>query len=136
MKTIKVIKIGGNIIDNEEALTAFIKDFSTITGPKVLVHGGGKLATKLAAKMNIPVNMNEGRRITDAETLDIITMVFGGKIIETAEIWAVSQCGRYRALSSVLADPGANYGNSTAILCRFNQGGQPAQSRARRMAGS
>lgn len=80
MKTLKVIKIGGNIIDNEEALTAFIKDFSTIAGPKVLVHGGGKLATKLAAKMNIPVNMNEGRRITDTETLDIITMVYAGKI--------------------------------------------------------
>ncbi|WP_417876334.1 acetylglutamate kinase [Winogradskyella sediminis] len=80
METIKIIKIGGNIIDNEEALTAFIKDFSTITGPKVLVHGGGKLATKLAAKMNIPVNMNEGRRITDADTLDIITMVYAGKI--------------------------------------------------------
>ncbi|WP_417859979.1 acetylglutamate kinase [Winogradskyella sediminis] len=80
METLKVIKIGGNIIDNEEALTAFIKDFSTLAGPKVLVHGGGKLATKLAAKMNIPVTMNEGRRITDADTLDIITMVYAGKI--------------------------------------------------------
>lgn len=80
METLKVIKIGGNIIDNEEALATFIKDFSTITGPKVLIHGGGKLASKLAAKMNIPVKMNEGRRITDIETLDIITMVYAGKI--------------------------------------------------------
>lgn len=80
MKTLKVIKIGGNIIDNENALASFIKDFSTISGPKVLVHGGGKLATKLASQMNIPVQMNEGRRITDAETLDIITMVYAGKI--------------------------------------------------------
>ncbi|MBU2927682.1 acetylglutamate kinase [Winogradskyella psychrotolerans] len=80
MKTIKVIKIGGNIIDNEEALARFIKDFATISGPKVLVHGGGKLATQLAKQMNIPVQMTEGRRITDAETLNIITMVYAGKI--------------------------------------------------------
>ncbi|MUU78815.1 acetylglutamate kinase [Winogradskyella endarachnes] len=80
MKTIKVIKIGGNIIDNEEALAEFIKDFATISGPKVLVHGGGKIATKLAEQMNIPVKMHEGRRITDAATLDIITMVYAGKI--------------------------------------------------------
>ena len=80
MKTLKVIKIGGNIIDNEDALATFIKDFATISGPKVLVHGGGKLATKLAEQMNIPVQMNEGRRITDAGTLDIITMVYAGKI--------------------------------------------------------
>ncbi|NRD21720.1 acetylglutamate kinase [Winogradskyella litoriviva] len=80
MKTIKVIKIGGNIIDNEEALAAFIKNFAAISDPKVLIHGGGKLATKLAEQMNIPVQMNEGRRITDADTLDIITMVYAGKI--------------------------------------------------------
>lgn len=80
MKTLKVIKIGGNIIDNEAVLTTFIKDFSTLKGPKILVHGGGKLATKLAEQMNIPVQMNEGRRITDADTLDIITMVYAGKI--------------------------------------------------------
>ncbi|SDG97133.1 acetylglutamate kinase [Winogradskyella thalassocola] len=80
MKILKVIKIGGNIIDNEDALAAFITDFATLKGPKILVHGGGKLATKLATQMNIPVQMNEGRRITDADTLDIITMVYAGKI--------------------------------------------------------
>ncbi|MEP5254901.1 MAG: acetylglutamate kinase [Winogradskyella arenosi] len=80
MKTIKVIKIGGNIIDNEEALAAFIKEFASLSGPKVLVHGGGKLATKLAKQMDIPVQMHEGRRITNVDTLDIITMVYAGKI--------------------------------------------------------
>ncbi|WP_179337039.1 acetylglutamate kinase [Winogradskyella ludwigii] len=80
MKTLKIIKIGGNIIDNDDALSSFIKDFSTIKGPKILVHGGGKLATKLATQMNIPVTMIEGRRITDSDTLDIITMVYAGKI--------------------------------------------------------
>jgi len=80
MKTLKIIKIGGNIIDNEDALLSFIKDFSTLKGPKVLVHGGGKLATKLANQMNVSVNMVEGRRVTDSDTLDIITMVYAGKI--------------------------------------------------------
>ncbi|MDN3491144.1 acetylglutamate kinase [Winogradskyella bathintestinalis] len=83
MKTIKVIKIGGNIIDNEEILASFIKDFATISGPKILVHGGGKLATKLATQMKVPVKITEGRRITDGETLDIITMVYAGKINKT-----------------------------------------------------
>ncbi|MFT6731810.1 MAG: acetylglutamate kinase [Glaciecola sp.] len=80
METLKVIKIGGNIIDNEETLASFIKDFAQLKGPKVLVHGGGKLASQLAQKMNIPVQMIEGKRITDNATLDIITMVYAGKI--------------------------------------------------------
>lgn len=80
MKTLKVIKIGGNIIDNDASLTSFLKDFAALKGPKILVHGGGKLATKLAKKMNIPVQMIEGRRVTNAETLDLITMVYAGKI--------------------------------------------------------
>lgn len=80
MQTLKVIKIGGNIIDNEEALNGFLKDFAKIESPKILVHGGGKLATKLANQMGVEVKMNEGRRITDQDTLDIITMVYAGKI--------------------------------------------------------
>ncbi len=80
METLKIIKIGGNIIDNDEALMAFIKDFATIEGHKILVHGGGKIATKLANQMQIPVTMIDGRRITDKDTLDLITMVYAGKI--------------------------------------------------------
>ncbi|MDH7911618.1 acetylglutamate kinase [Winogradskyella sp. SYSU M77433] len=80
MKALKIIKIGGNIIDDEVALQSFLKDFSTIEEPKLLVHGGGKLATKLANQMQVKVKMIDGRRITDAETLDIITMVYAGKI--------------------------------------------------------
>lgn len=80
METLKIIKIGGNIIDNTVALTTFLEQFSELKGPKLLVHGGGKLATKLAQKMNVEVKMIDGRRITDAETLDIITMVYAGKI--------------------------------------------------------
>ena len=80
METLKIIKVGGNIIDNEAVLEKFLSQFSSIKGLKVLVHGGGKLATKLAKDMNVPVNMVDGRRITDADTLDIITMVYAGKI--------------------------------------------------------
>lgn len=80
MKTLKIIKVGGNIIDNEAALEKFLSQFSTVKGHKLLVHGGGKLASKMAKDMNVPVNMVDGRRVTDAETLDIITMVYAGKI--------------------------------------------------------
>jgi len=80
METLKVIKIGGNIIDSQDALKVFLADFSKLKGPKILVHGGGKLATKLANKMNIEVKMIEGRRVTDKATLEIITMIYAGKI--------------------------------------------------------
>ncbi|WP_148870111.1 acetylglutamate kinase [Tenacibaculum adriaticum] len=80
METLKIIKIGGNIIDNEQVLDDFLKQFSLIKGLKILVHGGGKLATQLAEKTGVRVNMVDGRRITNLETLDIITMVYAGKI--------------------------------------------------------
>jgi acetylglutamate kinase len=80
MKTLKIIKIGGNIIDNKEVLNQFLVSFSKISGPKILVHGGGKLATKLAHKMGVEVKIIDGRRITDLATLDIITMTYAGKV--------------------------------------------------------
>lgn len=80
MQTLKIVKIGGNIIDNEQVLNLFLDGFSKIKGPKILVHGGGKLATKLANQMGVEVKMTQGRRITDTDTLDIITMVYAGKI--------------------------------------------------------
>lgn len=83
MKTLKVIKIGGNIINDEQALFVFLEQFSKIDEPKILIHGGGKLATNLAQKMNIEVKLINGRRITNAETLDVITMVYAGKINKT-----------------------------------------------------
>jgi acetylglutamate kinase len=84
MKKIYVIKIGGNIIDDEEKLAAFLKSFATQSiasnGGLVLVHGGGKLATRLAEQMGIEQQLVDGRRITDAETLKIVTMVYAGYI--------------------------------------------------------
>ncbi len=75
-----IIKIGGNVIDHPEKLDAFLKDFAAIHQPKVLVHGGGKLATKLAEKLEIPQEFFEGRRITNKESLDIAVMVYAGLI--------------------------------------------------------
>jgi acetylglutamate kinase len=80
MNKLYVIKIGGNIIDDEAKLAAFLQSFASIQSPKILVHGGGKLATKLAAQLGIEQQMIEGRRITDAETLKIVTMVYAGFI--------------------------------------------------------
>jgi acetylglutamate kinase len=75
-----VIKIGGNIIDDETTLSSFLKSFAAIEGKKILVHGGGKLATKLADQLGIQQQLVDGRRITDAETLKIVTMVYAGYI--------------------------------------------------------
>jgi acetylglutamate kinase len=79
-KPITIVKIGGNIIDDPKALKQFLKNFSSIPSPKILVHGGGKLATELSSKLGIKTQMVEGRRITDAETLKVTTMVYAGWI--------------------------------------------------------
>lgn len=75
-----IIKISGNIIDDEQRLDAFLKQFAKLEGNKILVHGGGKLATKMAEQMAIPQKMIDGRRITDGDTLRIVTMVYAGYI--------------------------------------------------------
>jgi acetylglutamate kinase len=79
-KDIYIIKIGGNIIDDDAKLSSFLKDFASIKEHKILVHGGGKLATKLAEQLQIPQQLVDGRRITDAETLKVVTMVYAGYI--------------------------------------------------------
>ena len=80
MESIHIVKIGGNIIDDAFLLNAFLKKFAAIQTKKILIHGGGKLATRLAEKLGIPQQMEEGRRITDAETLKIVTMIYAGYI--------------------------------------------------------
>ncbi|MFC5683429.1 acetylglutamate kinase [Flavobacterium sp. MAHUQ-51] len=77
---LSVIKIGGNIIDNPTELTQFLSDFSKIEGAKVLVHGGGKSATKMAQSVGLTPKMVDGRRITDAPMLDIAVMIYAGQI--------------------------------------------------------
>jgi len=80
MEQLYVIKIGGNVIDNDLALVAFANDFAAIKGKKILVHGGGKIATKIGDKLGIESKYIDGRRITDEQTIDLVTMVYGGLI--------------------------------------------------------
>jgi acetylglutamate kinase len=75
-----VVKIGGNVIDNPEACSRFLNAFAKLSGVKILVHGGGKVATQIAAKLQIETQMVEGRRITDKPMLDVVTMVYGGLV--------------------------------------------------------
>ena len=75
-----VIKIGGNVIDEEDNLSSFLTDFAAIKGKKILVHGGGKIASRLGDKLGIESKYINGRRVTDIETIDLVTMVYGGLI--------------------------------------------------------
>ena len=102
MEKLHVIKIGGNIIDDESKLDQFLKDFAAIDGKKILVHGGGMLATKLAEQLQIPQQIVDGRRITDAETLKIVTMVYAGYI--NKNIVAKLQANNCNALGLCGAD--------------------------------
>jgi acetylglutamate kinase len=101
-KKLYVIKIGGNIIDNPAKLDAFLKSFAALERKKILVHGGGKLATRLAEKMGIEQQLVDGRRITDAETLKIVTMVYAGYI--NKNIVATLQANHCNAIGLCGAD--------------------------------
>ncbi len=100
MEKISIIKIGGNIIDNEANLASFLNAYAAVEGKKILIHGGGKLATKMASDLNIPQQMVDGRRITNAATLKIVTMVYAGYInknivaaLQSKNIQAIGICG-------------------------------------------
>lgn len=79
-KAVAIVKIGGNIIDDASELRQFLSDFSKIEGYKILVHGGGKSATKMAESIGLVPQMIDGRRITDAAMLDLVVMVYAGQI--------------------------------------------------------
>ena len=80
MERLTIIKVGGKIVEEPDTLNQLLTDFAAIEGYKLLVHGGGRSATKLAAKLGIESKMVGGRRITDAETLKVVTMVYGGLV--------------------------------------------------------
>jgi len=75
-----IIKVGGAVVEDEEQLQQLLKDFSAIEGAKILVHGGGRRATKIAAQLGIETKMVDGRRITDEQMLEVVTMVYGGLV--------------------------------------------------------
>lgn len=75
---LKVVKIGGNVVDNHSKLHEFLAGFASLEGDKILVHGGGKIATSISAALGIETQMVNGRRVTDRQTLEIVTMVYNG----------------------------------------------------------
>jgi len=75
-----IVKVGGAVVEDEQQLTQLLKDFSAIEGRKVLVHGGGRRATKMAERLGIETKMVDGRRITDKAMLEVVTMVYGGLV--------------------------------------------------------
>jgi acetylglutamate kinase len=97
-----IIKIGGNIIDDETKLSTFLGDFAGIEGRKILVHGGGKMASRVGEGMGVAPVMIEGRRVTDAETLKIVTMVYAGFI--NKNIVALLQANKCHAVGLSGAD--------------------------------
>lgn len=79
-KELTVVKVGGAVVEDEAQLQQLLRDFIAIQGPKILVHGGGRRATKMAERLGIETKMVEGRRITDADMLEVVTMVYGGLV--------------------------------------------------------
>ena len=75
-----IVKVGGAVVEDEAQLTQLLKDFCAIEGAKILVHGGGRRATKIAERLGIETKMVDGRRITDAQMLEVVTMVYGGLV--------------------------------------------------------
>ncbi len=116
MQEVIIIKIGGNIIDDKKALSKFLYDYSTIKKQKILIHGGGKLATELSKQLNVETKLIDGRRITDEKTLDIVTMVYAGLI--NKNIVATLQANNCNALGLTGADANlieAHKRNNTTI---------------------
>jgi acetylglutamate kinase len=105
MQSLYIIKIGGNVIDNSESLHKFLKDFTALKGHKILVHGGGKVATQLSESLGIEAKLVDGRRITDIETLRVVTMVYGGLINKNI----VAQLQRYGSNAIGLTGADGNF---------------------------
>ena len=97
MESVLIIKIGGNIIDNDSQLQSFLQSFAAVAGKKILIHGGGKIATRIGDQLGIESKYVDGRRITDAATLDVVTMVYGGlvnkKIVASLQTMACTAIG-------------------------------------------
>lgn len=104
MDRLTIIKVGGKVVEDNESMNALLDQFKKISGYKILVHGGGNTATEIAGKLGIETKMVEGRRITDAETLDVAAMVYGGLV--NKKIVAALQARNCNALGLTGADLG------------------------------
>ena len=107
-----IIKVGGKIVEEESTLNQLLADFSAIGGYKLLVHGGGRSATRLAAQLGIESKMVNGRRITDAETLKVVTMVYGGLVnksivagLQAKGVNAIGLTGRFTEQITFISAP-------------------------------
>ena len=113
---INVVKVGGGIIEKKDDLEKFLTSFAALEGPKVLVHGGGRLATVMAEKLGIETKMVEGRRITDKDMLEVVTMIYGGlankKIVATLQGLGVDAIGLSGADGNLIQ---SHKRNNTAI---------------------
>ncbi len=87
-----IVKVGGAVVEDAEQLTRLLKDFSAIEGRKLLVHGGGRRATKVAERLGIETKMIDGRRITDEAMLEVVTMVYGG-LVNKQVVARLQACG-------------------------------------------
>ena len=99
-----IVKVGGKVVEEDNSLSALLDDFASLTGAKALVHGGGRSATKLSEQLGIQAQMIEGRRVTDAQTLRIVTMVYAGLV--NKNIVAQLQARGVNALGLTGADMG------------------------------
>ncbi|MGE5108483.1 MAG: acetylglutamate kinase [Sphingobacteriales bacterium] len=102
MEKLIVIKIGGNIVDDGGKLSLFLQSFAQVGGNKILIHGGGKVATKIGDKLGIKSKYVDGRRITEADTIDVVTMVYGGLL--NKKIVVQLQANRCNAIGVTGAD--------------------------------
>ena len=100
MEQLKVIKVGGKIVEETDTLNVLLNDYAKVEGRKILVHGGGRSATKMSAQLGIETQMIDGRRVTDAETLKVVTMVYAGLVnktivaaLQARDINAIGVCG-------------------------------------------
>lgn len=116
-----VIKIGGNVIDDEKQLSSFLNNFAFIHDQKILVHGGGKIATELSKQLGIEAKMADGRRITDADTLKVVQMVYGGLI--NKNIVAQLQSRNCNAIGLSGADANIILAAKRALLQEGAEGG-------------
>lgn len=106
---ITIIKVGGKIVENDTSLAALLRDFAKVEGRKLLVHGGGRSATQMAERLGIETKMVDGRRVTDAAMLEVVTMVYGGlvnkRIVAGLQAEGVNALGITGAdMNAVLAD--------------------------------
>lgn len=99
-----IVKVGGAVVENDVQLVALLRDFSNVEGRKLLVHGGGRRATQVAASLGIETKMVDGRRITDADMLSVVTMVYGGLV--NKNVVARLQAGGINAIGLTGADAG------------------------------